>query len=234
MYSQTSTTPAASTEGWQFQLTPYLWGAGFKGSVGINEHVAEADASFRDIFDELNFGFMGLFEARRDRFVTFTDLVYTNLSDEKATRGFLVSNVDAAWKSFILAPQVGYRIAGSEAAYVDALGGIRFWHVNGQLNFEGGALAALDVEGNRNWVDGIFGVRGKLNLSPAWYIRGYGDIGGGGSNLTYQLLGVAGASVGEHVAVVFGYRYLDVNYNKDRFLYDTQMQGPVAGLAFKF
>jgi hypothetical protein len=40
--------------------------------------------------------------------------------------------------------------------------------------------------------------------------------------------------MGEHAAFVFGYRYLDVNYNKDRFLYDTQMQGPVVGFAFKF
>ena len=65
-------------------------------------------------------------------------------------------------------------------------------------------------------------------------LTGYGDIGGGGSNLTYQIIGAAGADLGEHYALVFGYRYLNVNYNKDRFLFDTGMGGPIFGFAFKF
>ena len=77
-------------------------------------------------------------------------------------------------------------------------------------------------------------MKGKRRLSPTWYLAGYGDIGGGGSNLAYQLVGIAGADIGKRYALVFGYRYLNVDYNKDRFLFDTGMGGPVVGFAFKF
>ena len=69
------------------RVTPYLWGSDFKGRIGIGDHSANVDASFADLFRELNFGFMGVVEADRDRFTTLTDLVYMNLSDEHATPG---------------------------------------------------------------------------------------------------------------------------------------------------
>ena len=225
--------PAASSEGWRFQVIPYLWGSDFKGRVGIGDRTADVDASFADIFKELNFAFMGTFQATRDRFVTLADIMYLNLSDERATPGPLFSNADAIQRSFILSPEAGYRIVGSESAFVDVLGGIRFWHVNGELKLGQGLLPAVDVEGSKNWVDGIFGLRGRASLSPTWHISGYGDIGGGGSNLTYQVLGVAGADIGQRYAVVFGYRYLNLNYNKDRFLFDNGMGGPVFGFVIK-
>jgi hypothetical protein len=223
-----------SSEGWRFQAIPYFWGSDFKGRVGIGDRSADVDASFSDIFEELNFAVMGTFQAKRDRFVTLADVMYLNLSDEKATPGPLFSSVDAIQRTFIFGPQAGYRLVGSESAFMDVLGGIRFWHVNGELKFATGLLPGIDVEGDRNWVDGIFGLRGSYPLSSTWYISGYGDIGGGGSNLTYQILGTAGANIGERYAIVFGYRRLDVNYNKDRFLFDNAMGGPIVGFAIKF
>ena len=177
---------------------------------------------------------MAAIEAERDRFVTATDVMYLNLSDEHATPGPLFSSANAVEKSFILGPVAGYRLAGSDASFIDALGGIRFWHVNGELKLEPGILNGVDVSDSRNWVDGIFGLRGKSRISKTWSLNGYGDIGGGGSNLTYQILGAATADLGDHYAIVLGYRYLNVAYNKDRFLFDTGMGGPVFGFAFKF
>jgi hypothetical protein len=226
--------PAPKSEGWRVRVIPYLWGSDFKGRVGIGERSADVDASFFDLLKELNFGFMGTVEADRGRFTTVTDLVYINLSDEHATPGPLFSSVDAVEKSFILSPAAGYRVAGSESAFVDVLGGIRFWRVNGELKFEPGILGGLDLSNSRNWVDGVFALRGKTRLSNTWSVNGYADIGGGGSNLTYQVVGTASADLGRRYAIVLGYRYLNVAYNKDRFLYDTGMGGPILGFAIKF
>ena len=90
-----------SSEGWRVQVIPYLWGSDFKGRVGIGDRSADVDASFRDLFRELNFAFMGLIEANKDKFTTFTDIVYMNLSDERATPGPLFSSVDAVDKTLI-------------------------------------------------------------------------------------------------------------------------------------
>jgi hypothetical protein len=224
----------SSTEGWRVRATPYLWGSSLKGRVGIRDRSADVDASFADLFRELNFGFMALVEASNGRFTALTDLVYMNLSDEHATPGPLFSSADVIYKSFLLSPQAGYRMAGSESSFVDILGGIRFWHLDGDLKFEPGLLDAIELSNNRNWVDGIFGLRGKHRLTQTWSLSGYGDIGGGGSNLTYQLVGSASADISRRLALVFGYRYLNVVYNKDAFLFDTVMGGPIIGLTFKF
>src|SRR5262245_22596378 len=229
-----STPPTSGSEGWRLQVVPYVWGSNFKGTVGIGDHSADVDASFLDLLREMNFAFMGAFEADRNKFAAVTDLMYLSLSDKHATPGPLFSNAKAIGKLLIVSPEAGYRLAGSEASSLDVLGGVRFWHVKGELDFDRGLLDELDLSRNRNWVDGIFALKGKIRLSPKWYVTGYGDIGGGGSNLTYQLLGVAGRDFGERYALVFGYRHLHVDYNKDRFLFDTGMGGPILGFAFKF
>ena len=225
---------AASSEGWQMRLTPYLWGSGFEGRVGIGDRTADVDASFGDIFRELNFGFMGTFEASRNRFIALGDVMYLNLSDKHGTPGPLYSDVDGIQKSLIFEPAAGYRVAGSDAAFIDVLGGIRFWRAKGELKFQSGVLPEIEVIRSRSWVDGVFALRGKARLSDRWHVSGYGDIGGGGSNLTYQILGVAGAEVGKRYALVFGYRDLNVAYNKDQFLFDAGMRGPIFGFTIKF
>jgi hypothetical protein len=232
--AQPASPSPASSEGWRFKVVPYLWGSDFKGTLGIGNRSADVDASFLDILRELNFAFMGTVEAGRDRFVSAANLDYLDLSDKHATPGPLFSGVNAVQKSFLLGSVAGYRVVGSDAAFLDVLGGIRFWHIKGELDFHPGVLPGFNLDGSRDWVDGIFGLRGKAHLSSSWYVTGYGDIGGGGSNLTYQLLGIAGKDFGDKYALVLGYRYLNVDYNKDRFLFDTGMGGPVIGWAFKF
>jgi opacity protein-like surface antigen len=59
-------------------------------------------------------------------------------------------------------------------------------------------------------------------------------VGGGGSKFTYQLFGGLGYSINEKIALVGGYRALDVNYDKNNFLYDTNQRGPIMGIGFKF
>src|SRR6058998_1358111 len=68
--------------------------------------------------------------------------------------------------------------------------------VKGGLKLEPGIVAGIDLSDSRNWVNGIFAVKGKRRLSPTWYLSGYGDIGGSGSNFTYQVIGAAGADFG--------------------------------------
>jgi hypothetical protein len=65
-------------------------------------------------------------------------------------------------------------------------------------------------------------------------IRAYGDLGNGGSDFTYQIVATAGHDFNQHVTLTLGYRLLNVDYDKDNFLMDTTMKGPVVGVMFKF
>ena len=234
-----STTPkpqATSTDDWQFQFSPYFWMASLHGTGGVGNRSAQVDMSFGDIFDSLKFALMGVFEARKDKLVFLTDLEYVSIEDEGATPGPLFSNVTAKFKTFIFDPEVGYRLYDDPAkgAYVDVLGGIRVWHVSTELDFGAGILPATQVQGSRTWVDAIVGLRGKAAVSQKVFVTGKFDLGGGGSKFTWQLFGGGGYNINQKVALIFGYRVLDVNYNKNNFIYDMNQRGPIMGLGFKF
>jgi hypothetical protein len=225
----------AATDTWQFQLTPYLWIASISGRAGIGNLIIDTSTSVTDSNVELNFGFMGTLEARKNRFVILTDLQYSDLSTERGNPGPLFSSTRASFKTFVLDPEVGYRILDNEkGAFVDVLGGLRYWHVNGTLDFAAGISPAVKVSRSRSWVDGVVGLRGRAALSPRWFVTGKADLGGGGSNFTYQLFGGVGLNVGKRYALIGGYRDLNVNYNKDGFLFDMSLHGPILGFGIKF
>jgi hypothetical protein len=119
-------------------------------------------------------------------------------------------------------------------AATHVLGGIRYWHLKTDLNFNRGLLPNLTITRSRQWVDGVAGLRGNAHLSPRIFLTGKGDLGGGGSNFTYQLFGGGGVTFGTRYALIGGYRYLQVDYNKDDFLFDMALHGPIFGIGIKF
>ena len=221
---------------WQFQFSPYFWLAGLHGTGGVGNRTTTVDESFRDVFDALNFAFMGTFEARKGKFISLTDLEYVSVSDEKATPGPLFSTVDAGFKTFIFDQEVGYRLLENpeKGASLDVLGGARVWHVSTDFEFGAGILPATRIKASRNWVDAVGGLRGKMALSQKVFLTGKFDLGGGGSQFTWQVFGGAGYNLNPKIALIFGYRVLDVDYDKNNFVYDMNQRGPIVGLGFKF
>ena len=187
--------PPASPEDWQFEVVPYLWGSGIEGPVGVGNRTADLDASFSNILSHLHFAAMGLADARRDKLAVLTDVIYTDLRGHRATPGPLFSSVEPQQRLFILTPEGGYRVLDTGDSSLDVVGGIRYWHLKSELQFQAGLLPTIDVEGSRNWVDGIVGVRARKDLPRRWWASAYGDLGAGGSNFTYQIVGNAGLNI---------------------------------------
>ena len=229
-----SSSPQASSDKWEFMFAPYLWLAGINGTVGVGDVTTDIDPSFSDILDSLNFGFMGVFEARKNRFMVITDLLYISLEETQDTPGPLFSALTANSKTFMLSPVVGYRLAEKEGASLDAIVGIRFWHTSTRLEFEPGLLAGRVADSSKNWADVIAGLRGQVHLTRAFSLIGRGDLGGGGSDFTYQLFGGVGIDVSKSASLFAGYRYLDIKYTRGDFLFDGAFKGVVLGAAFRF
>lgn len=228
------TASQSSTADWQFEAVPYLWGSGIDGEVGIGNRTANVDASFSNIVKHLHFAAMGVVEARRERLVALADALYIDLRGQRATPGPLFSSVRPEQRLFILTPEAGYRILDDGDTSIDALGGIRYWHLGSELDFRAGVLPSVEMQASRNWVDAVVGVRARTALPRRTWVSAYGDVGAGGSDLTYQLVGTVGGDIGDHYAVVFAYRFLNVDYDKDRVLLDTDLKGPLFGFTFKF
>jgi hypothetical protein len=236
--AETATAPrspqAADDDKWQFQVTPYFWLASLHGTAGVGNRTTDVQESFSDIFHSLNFAFMGVLEARKGKLVSLTDLEYVSIEDDRATPGPLFSNATAKFKLFIVDPEVGYRVWKTEKGFLDVLGGVRITHLKTELNFGAGILPAEQLDGTRTWVDGIGGVRGKVAISEKAFVTAKADMGGGGSKFTYQLFGGAGYNITPKIALIGGYRVLDVNYAKNNFIYNMNQRGPIMGIGFKF
>lgn len=226
--------PQGSSDEWQFMVAPYLWLAGMSGTVGVGDITTDIDPSASDLLDALNFGFMGTFEARKNRFMLITDLMYISLEETQDLSGPLFSALQANLKTFMLSPVVGYRLAEKEGASLDALVGIRFWHTSTRLELEPGLLAGRVGESSKNWADVIAGLRGQVHLSRIFSLIGRGDAGGGGSDLTYQLLGGVGVDVGKSATMFVAYRYLYFKYTRGNSLFDGALKGVLLGAAFRF
>jgi hypothetical protein len=162
--AQTSTPgPQASSQtspadGLHVSITPYIWFAGVSGTSGVLGHDAAVHASFGDIFNDLNIGAMGVIETCYNRVLMPVDFLWMKLSDDKGApvNDLGVQSIKAKMTETMLAPRIGYRVVDGQRVKVDALFGIRYWHVSTDLTLQpnqglGGFSASA------NWVDAIAG-----------------------------------------------------------------------------
>ena len=230
----TSSPPQGSSGKWEFTVAPYLWLAGISGTVGVRGLTTDVDASFSDILNTLNFGFMGVFEARKNKFFLATDLMYLSIGETKTTTGPLFSSLKVDQKTFMLSPVAGYRLIAKEGASLDAIAGIRFWHTSTRLEAAPKLLAGRVEESSKNWTDVIVGLRGQAHVSRIFSVMGRADVGGGGSDYTYQLFGGVGIDVSKKATLIAGYRDLFIKYTRGDFLFDGSIRGALLGVAFRF
>jgi opacity protein-like surface antigen len=67
-------------------------------------------------------------------------------------------------------------------------------------------------------------------------LTGVGDIGGFGvsSDFAWELMGTVNYRINDRTSVSVGYRYYDVDYKDDGFVFDAAQYGPIIGSSFRF
>ena len=233
--------PSAPTQAsdWHVDWVPfYLWFTGLQGNLGAKGFVVPVNVPFSDVFAHLNIGLMTTLDVRRKRTGVLTDLVFISVSsDQKNTpAGNVYSGFTANAKTFFLDSEAYGRVADKDWVSVDALGGVRIWHLNNSLDLLQGSSTAVSTGQTQGWVDPVMGARFCLNLKKGWFLNLKGDAGGFGvgSRVTWQIYSGIGKEIKRKYSLLLGYRYLDVDYSNDGFLYDTHMSGLLAGFGIRF
>jgi hypothetical protein len=224
--------------GWTFAAAPYLWMAGINGQIGIGGRTADVDISFSEIFDALDWSpppVMIAGEARNGRYALFTDFIYLGTEEGGTLSGPLAANVNVDMTNIIWTFGGSYRVLDNGTATLDVLAGGRLWYMDADITLTA-APFTLQASGSKTWVDPIIGVSGSVDLGNGFGLHGEADIGGFGAaaDLDWQVIGALKYQVKESIALELGYRYLDVNYDRDGFVFDVAMQGPIVGASFRF
>jgi hypothetical protein len=238
---QTSNAPApqkattADDDSWHWAISPYLWFPGMSGTVGALGRDASVHASPGDILSNFHIGLMGQVEARKNRFVIPVDFMWVKLEADKGVpfENDLTS-IQVKVTQVIFTPKVGYRIVDHEKIKVDALIGLRYWHLGQNLSFQPSGILS-NFSPSANWVDGVAGGKIEMALSQKAVATIFGDAGGGGSDLDYQVGGLLGYRLGRKAILQAGWRYLYVNYRTNplaSFVYDTHESGALLGVTF--
>jgi hypothetical protein len=228
--------PKEPEKGWQFTIAPYIWCAGFNGRIGVGDVASGGvDASFKDIVSDLEMAAMGAFEARKDRWGVLFDGLYFDLSDTLPTSDQVVyGDAEVDLSEQIYTGLITYRAYEGKHTTVDANFGARYVRMDTTLSLTGGAAAGRSASGTSSWWDWMAGTRIIGHPSKNWSIMGYLDIGGGGSDLTWDAVFGASYAFNKTVSLPFGYRYLAIDYSHNLITLDTAMAGPYVGVGFHF
>lgn len=226
---------AAADDG--FHLTPYLWYAGFEGSLGTDATDAGGGASvdFGKLWDNMSLaGAMLNASWRRDRWTAFGDWTYARVeSDSPTSRGQLYAGAHAEVRGNIMQAFAGWDALPSATGHLDLFAGLRYYDVDLKLHLEGAALQNLDATGDAQWWDAVAGVRFLQHFAGRWQAYGQADVGAGGSEPAWELI----ASVGydfDWGALLGGWRYLSSDYRDDSLEFDARLTGPFLGASFRF
>jgi opacity protein-like surface antigen len=129
-----------------------------------------------------------------------------------------------------------YRVLEDSPVTLDLLAGARLWMLDTNLALTGPLIGTRVRGRSETWVDPIVGIATQIKLGGGFAIKAEGDVGGFGvgADLDWQVLGALQYQLNESVTLEAGYRYLSVDYDKDGFLYDVAMQGPIIGGSIRF
>jgi hypothetical protein len=223
---------------WEYGLQIYLWGSSIGGTTATGD---DLDISFTDLAENLDFAFMTFASARKDKWSLLVDVVYLDVSGEDKTTANLIGNpvktkVEVGLTGWVINLVGSYTAVKTDKFMLDVLAGARYLYLDADLEFDIGVLKGSFSDSFDVW-DGIIGVRGKADLSEKWYLYYHLDMGTGDTSFTWQALAGFGYQF-KKLDAVFGYRYLEWNFDDDDpgggTFDDLNLQGPYAGVRLLF
>ena len=230
--SAQDTTP--KEKNWEFNLAPfYLWAVNLDGDLTVMRNTVPLQADFKEIANSLEGLLTVHFEGMHNSGWGFlTDVSYLNLGGQQTTPGPLPITIDVDFTTVMVELAGVYRFKIDEDA-LDLIGGIRYYGLDTEIDVVG---VPPRIDKDKDWVDAMLGARYIWTITDRWNFMARGDIGFGGSDLTWNLAGLFNYQPWKHVSLLFGYRYMDIDYEdgsgRELFKYDVSMHGPVLGVNF--
>lgn len=222
---------------WRFEVTPYVWASGIKGTVGLDNGLAKsADFTTSNVLGALKSGGMISAEAHKGSWGLMGDVVSATLQKTggiPVQSGAVTLADKVTLQQTVLTGVATYTVVNAKDVYVDSLLGVRAIYATATLNVNGYGTASKTT----STVDPIIGAKGRYRIADStWYVPFYGDVGSGGgtTNLTWQAMAGIGKTFGGLIDASLTYRALYYDMRDAGVLQKTTMLGPQVAVTFKF
>lgn len=256
----------AAEDGWTYRLMPYLWLPAVKGAINYGPPPAGGSSANVDVdsgsyLDNLEFAFMINGEARRDRWLIATDIIYLNFSSVDSSVKSVDFNpgpgpINISTSSLNTGGQTkltgwlwtavgGYAAIQKPQANLDVIGGFRLldltaktdWQLTASVAGPGGTTPFArsgSIEKSEDVWAAIVGAKGRAKIGEGnWFANYYLDLGGASSLFTWQ--GAAGVGYAfKWGELLLDYRYLSYSQGGDQLIDNLSFGGLALGANFRF
>jgi opacity protein-like surface antigen len=232
----TATPATAQTADWSYTAFVYAWLPGIDASFESQFGTVASNRSTSDVLDDLDFAFMGSFEARTGRWSFIGDLLYARLSDSQATSRNLAFS-EATLKSSVtaLTGYAMYRMSDGAEIAVDLGLGFRAFNASAEATLtSAGRVETRSASGDSNWVDPLVAARLIVPFDDRWSGTLIADAGGTGASNTWQVLAMVNYAMTENWAVSAGYRYMELEKDLSGIPTTMDLSGPMIGFSYSF
>jgi len=216
-----------------WSVIPYIWASDTSLNFSLNgSPVGGADLSFDDILDTLDAAFQIHVEGGKGNWSGFADLTSTSTSDSEELP---IVQIDSKSDQVILDAAAAYWPGGAGSP-LNLFGGIRYTEFDDRYEFSVGGTPVGNIRSTQDYVDALFGIRYRFDLSDRWALLTRGDVSFGDSEGTWQAQGLFAYTVGKRQQnrIMFGYRYKQAEFKDGDLTTDYTYGGPVAGFNFGF
>jgi hypothetical protein len=217
--------PLASADDTRYRFMPYLWTAGMDVEIGRPGNTTNVDVSFSDYVDLIDVGAAVVFEARRDQWLVATNFLWVSLSEEF---NLTDDTTEAEIDEFVIEAFAGYRPAAWENTWIVV--GARYLELDIEIDFAN----INDVNRSQDFTDPYVGLSWQPRRDN-WEYLVEGDIGGGvDADFAWSFSLAAAYHFNDRFALSGGYRFIDIDYEDDDFVFDGNLDGIQIGLMMTF
>ena len=246
---------AQTNDDWKFQAAVYVYLPSIDGTTSFSGSGGGSDAGVdaSKFLENLNFAFMGSFEADKGPWGMFADVIYIDIGDsESPTRNFSIggtlpvgvnASVHYGLNGWLWTLAGSWSLASTPGYELNLIGGARLldidqtvdWQLGGNI----GAVALADRAGSRttgvnNW-DAIVGLKGRALFGEGqhWFVPYYLDVGTGASSLTWQAMFGIGYAF-SWGSVIGAWRHIDYDMESGKSIESLSFDGPGVAVAFRW
>lgn len=224
---------------WESSASLYFWLPSIDANGNLNMPPPESDPSDpplpidpNAVLQSIDMVMMASFEARYNKYLFFTDVVYLDMSNTKIV-SILNKNWDVAlgfegWYSSYIG---GYNLIDSQALRLDFITGVQYFSLQFDVEVDKQSAKSRKHIFYDGLLDGVIGAKGEYHLNKQWFVPYYADIGGGASKLTYQVQTGIGYNA-KWGAVMLTYRHLHWDFRDGALLNNFTLSG--SSLAYRY